>query len=532
MGHKTVLANARVVDGTGASWFRGHVAVDYGQVVTVVRGEDHGLDAEEVIDVEGAVVCPGFIDTHSHSDLQVFSDPSLRPKIRQGITTEVIGQDGFSMAPMCQEDGAAEWGKHLVALAGDIDVEWTWGEMSEYLDAIKRNGIAPNVGTLIGHGTVRYNVLGMDSRSPDEAELEEMADLVTESLEQGALGFSTGLVYSPQVNATTNEVQTLAARLVPFGRPFVAHIRSEGRWIWDALDEFIDIGDEESIPLHLSHYKVAGQEQQGKASRSNAILEAARERGVDITAEQYPYAAGNTMLASVLPPWVEEGGPSRVIDRLSDPDARARIKHDINEWRIDGWENPAARTEWKHIVVTNIDSPEYQQYEGQDVITIAQECEADPVDVVCDMLVEEELAVSMIPHITSEPDVREIMSNERVCIATDGLFSGRPHPRTYGTYPRVLGTYVRQEGLLTLEEAVRKMTSLPARAMGLGSKGIIRPGMDADLVVFDPVAVGSPADYDSPRQYPRGIHHVLVAGEFVVRNEEATGLKPGSVLRT
>jgi N-acyl-D-amino-acid deacylase len=525
------LTNCRIVDGTGSPWFRGSVGIESGRIQSVVRDDSLAGAAERTVDLDQQVVSPGFVDTHSHSDLELFADPVLAPKIKQGITTEILGQDGFSMAPMQREGGAEEWARHLSGLAGDVDVDWNWDDTTEYLDAVAANGIGPNIATLVGHGTVRFNVLGMSDDTPTDEELAEMASLVDDALEAGAIGFSTGLVYSPQVNASTEEVQQLAAELAPYGRPFVAHIRSEGRWIWEALDEFVDIGMAEQIPLHLSHYKMSGTEQQGKAARANHLLEAARERGVDITAEQYPYTAGNTLLSAVLPPWVHADGPEAVLETLQDEESRERIKQDVEEWRIDGWENQGARSGWENIVVRNLDTAAWQVYEGETVAAIAADRDQHPVLTVCDILVDETLSPAMILHTIAESDVQEIMANERVGVATDGLFGAFPHPRTYGTYPRILGSYVREENHLTLEEAVRKMTSLPARAMGLDSKGVIRPGMDADLVVFDPATVRTPATFDNPRQSPKGMPHVLVDGEFVVRDGELTGATPGEAIR-
>ncbi|MEF8825768.1 MAG: amidohydrolase family protein, partial [Halapricum sp.] len=339
MSHDVLLQDARIVDGTGAPWFRGTVGVEDGRIETVTRGRDHGLSADIEVELGGSVLAPGFIDTHVHSDLRLFDHPHLRAKTRQGITTEILGQDGFSMAPMYREGGAQVWEEHLSALNGTTVDEWTWGSTSDYLDAIDDAGTAQNFGTLVGHGTVRFDVLGMANRSPDDGELEEMADLVTEALEQGALGFSTGLVYPPQVNSDTGEVQTLAAQLAPYGRPFVAHIRSESHWVWDALDEFADIGGEEGIPVHLSHYKLSGYEQQGKADRSNHFIEACRERGIDFTAEQYPYTAGNTTLSAVLPPWVHVGDQAETMARLRDEETRERLRDELEGWQVDGWEN-------------------------------------------------------------------------------------------------------------------------------------------------------------------------------------------------
>jgi N-acyl-D-amino-acid deacylase len=525
-----LFERARVVDGTGAPWFRGAVAVEDGTIAAVSRASNPDVDADVTVDLEGDVLCPGFVDTHSHSDLMLF-DTDLSPKARQGITTEILGQDGFSMAPMYRDGGADEWQRQLRALEGDVDVEWTWGSVADYLDAIDEAGPTLNVGVLVGHGTARFNVLGMADRSPTDDELVEMADLVTEGLEDGAVGFSTGLIYTPSTYAETAEVKQLAARLGPYGRPFVAHVRSEGRWLWDALDEFVDVGAETGVPLHVSHFKVAGTEQQGKAERALHLVETARDRGVDLTVEQYPYTAASTMLSVALPPWVHADGPEGVLAYLTDDEARDRIHEDVERWRIDGWENFGALAGWENLVVSNVESEENADLEGMSIADVAAARDVRATDAVCDLLVEEELGVSIVAHMLDEDDVRTILSHERVCVATDGLFGGKPHPRVYGTYPRILETYVREENLLTLESAVRKMTSLPARAMGLDRKGIVRPGMDADLVVFDPTTVSTPATFETPRRHPTGIHHVLVDGEFVVRDGEMTGSAPGRAIR-
>lgn len=528
---RLLIRDARIVDGTGSPWFRGRIVVDDGKITEILRGDGDQISAEVVIDADGRMVCPGFIDVHSHSDLELFADGTLAPKLCQGITTEILGQDGFSMAPITGEDAKQDWQDNIAGLAGRTDHSWTWDDIGEYLSAIDEHGISLNVGTLVGHGTVRFEVLGMSDRSPDAAELKQMADLVTAGLEQGAIGFSTGLVYPPQYNADTDEVMALAARLQPYGRPFVAHIRSEGRWLWEALDEFIDIGAAHGIPLHLSHFKVAGKRQQGKSDRALRLLDAARERGVDVTADQYPYAAGSSPLSAMLPPWMHTDGPGGMIERLRDPENRARIKEDIDKWRIKGWENYGAQAGWDNVVIAHVESEANEHLQGMSVAAIATDRGEHPVDVVCDLLVEEELMVTSIEHGMAEADVQYIMADPRVAVATDGLFGGQPHPRTYGTYPRILGTYVRERNNLRLEEAVRKMTSLPARAMGLSSKGLLRPGMDADLVVFDPALINARSTFESPTRFPVGIDHVLVNGEPVVRDGKVTGNRPGNVIK-
>jgi len=519
MALDTALVNARIVDGTGAPWFEGSVGIEDGTVATVARGEPPA--AAETVDLDGLMLAPGFIDTHSHSGLRLFEEPTLPPKIRQGITTEIVGQDGFSMAPMYRDGGAAEWEDHLSGLDGRTDRDWTWGSTADYLDAVEATGVAPNVATLVGHGTVRFDVLGMSDRAPDGDELDAMGDRVTEALEAGAIGFSTGLVYTPQVNADTDEVRSLAARLGPYGRPFVAHIRSESDRIWAALDEFVDIGAREGVPLHISHFKLVDPPQQGKVDRLLGAFETARDRGVDVTADQYPYTAGSTMLASHLPAWARSGGAERTLERLGDPETRSGIREDL----------AAEREDWDRVVVSSVRSEANADLEGLSIAEIAHEWGDDPETAVLDLLAEERLEVSRIRHMLDENDVRAILRHERTAVATDGLLVGTPHPRSYGTYPRVLGHYARDENLFPVEEAVRMMTSLPARAMGLDRKGVVRPGMDADLVAFDPAVVASPATYDDPEQFPEGLPHVLVNGTFVVRDGAVTGATPGDAIR-
>lgn len=525
-----LITDARVVDGTGAPWFRGAVGVTGDRITHVTRKDDSDLTAETELDASDSVVAPGFIDTHSHSDLKLFKTPQLAPKLRQGITTEILGQDGFSMAPVTGEEAKANWADNVAGLNGRLSRDWDWANIAGYLDAVAEANPAVNVGTLVGHGTVRYEVMGMANREATDDEIDSMAELVSESLVQGALGFSTGLVYTPHYNATTQEVAALAARLRSSGRPFVAHIRSEGRWLWEALDEFVDIGAEIDVPLHVSHFKGAGQIQQGKADRLLSLVDTARDRGIDLTADQYPYAAGQSPLSAHLPPWAHSEGPTGLLRYLRDKKARERIRKDIEEWRIDGWENYGAQAGWENVTIASVSSEENAHLEGRTVANIASKRDTHPVTVICDLLLAEELEVSVIERGMDETDVRKIMAHPHINVATDGLFGGQPHPRTYGTYPRILETYVRQENHLRLEEAIRKMTSLPASVMGLQSKGVIRKGLDADLVVFDPLTISADATFKSPRQFPTGIQYVLVNGRLAFSDGKITAERPGRIL--
>ncbi len=530
MEYELLFENARVVDGTGAPWFEGHVAVEGGTIQRIYRG-DHGASADVRVDLDGDALAPGFVDTHSHSDLELFDSPRLEPKIRQGITTEILGQDGFSMAPMYRDEGAERWEDHLSGLDGRLDRAWDWGGTRDYVAAIRENGVGPNVAPLVGHGTVRFNVLGMADDEPTDGELAEMADLVAESLEDGALGLSTGLVYSPQYHATTEEVTELASVLTDYKRPFVAHIRDERFDIWEAMDEFMDVGAAAGVPLHHSHFKVVGPPQYGKAGRAVELVEHARDRGIDYVGDAYPYRAGSTMLAAILPPWAKTGTTEETLERLRDSETRERIERDIEEWRLEDWHNPGKYTGWDSVVVSSVAGDAQADVVGHSVADIAADRGIEPVEAVCEVLLASALEATMTLHQLREADVRDVLESERICIGTDGIFgAGKPHPRVYGTYPRILETYVREENLLSLETAVRKMTSLPARIFGLDRKGLLRPGMDADLVAFDPRFVSTDATYEDPRQFPEGIDHVLVNGEFVVRDGEPTTNLPGEVV--
>lgn len=525
MGLNTLLTNSRVIDGTGAPWFHGAIGIRDGTIRTVTSEPEPDTTAGTIVDLDDLAVAPGFIDAHSHTDLEPFLDPTLEPKVSQGVTTEVVGQDGLSLAPIAPEKGQ-QWQRYLSAVIGSIDKStWSWRTTEEYLDAIDSTEPAVNVTTLVGHGTVRYEVMGMTDETATTGELEEMEELVAQALEAGAVGFSTGLEYSPHRHADTEEVRRLAAKLAPSGRPFVAHIRSYSRDMWTALDEFVNIGASERIPVHLSHFKLSAPKT-GLHDRALELAHAARDRGIDFTADLYPYVPGNTMLLALLPSWVHVGGPEEILARIQEE--RDRIKRSMaandGSWNID-----AGR-----LLVSHVGSEQNEGYLGKTLADIAVEAEVHPVDLICDILLEEDLEAAVVALNNAEQaedDIRTIIVDELVALGSDGIFGKHPHPRLYGTYPKMLGTYVRDLNLLSLEEAVRKMTSLPARIYNLEHKGVLRPGMDADLVVFDPLNVGSTATFDDPNQIPTGITDVIVDGEFVVRKGDLTGKRPGAAIR-
>jgi N-acyl-D-amino-acid deacylase len=349
---------------------------------------------------------------------------------------------------------------------------------------------------------------------------------VAEALDQGAVGFSTGLEYSPQRHADADEVRTLAAELEPYGRPFVAHIRSYRETMWEALDEFVDVGAETGVPVHLSHFKLGGSKT-GLSDRARALARAARERGIDFTADLYPYAPGSTTLLAMLPAWVHAEGIENIPDTLADEASRDAIRREIDA-ASDSWS-----FDWDSLVISGLRSGN-DGLLGRSIAEAASARAQHPVDFVCELLLGEDLEVTMVAMPTSdrsETDVREVMTDDLVAVGSDGIFGDRPHPRVYGTYPRLIGQFVREENLLTVEEAIRKATSLPARIVGLEGKGLVREGMDADLVVLDPATVHSPATFEDPTQPARGIEHVVVGGTFVLREGTITGETPGETIR-
>lgn len=522
-----LLTQARVVDGTGSPWFRGSVGIADGQIDLVTAESHPDRAAETILNLNDFALAPGFIDAHSHSDLLPFNPVQFEPKLRQGVTTEVVGQDGLSLAPIDPKKGR-EWSWYLQSLLGEVDDgPGTWETTEKYLDAIDHADPPANVAMLVGHGTIRNQVMGMTDRTATDSELEEMSALVSRALDEGAVGFSTGLEYSPHRHANKKEIRQLVSQLAPYGRPFVAHIRSYSRDMWSALDEFVDVGASEGVPVHLSHFKLGGSKV-GRHDTALEIARAARERGVDFTADLYPYVPASTMLHARLPDWVHVGGPDKILSRLRDEDTRQRVKADM-EANNGNWD-----TKWDQLLVSHVDSAENEEFLGKTIADAASESNSVPFDMMCDLLIKERLDVAVVTLNSverTEDDIRSVIADERVAIGSDALPAKHPHPRLFGTYPRLLGTYVRDLDVLSLEEAIRKMTSFPARIYGFNRKGIIRPGMDADLVVFDPLNVASTATVDNPCREPIGISDVLINGNFVVRDRELTNASPGSALR-
>jgi N-acyl-D-amino-acid deacylase len=523
------IEGATVIDGTGAVGGRTDVGVRDEVIVAV--GDLGREPAGRVVNATGRIVTPGFIDMHSHSDFRLRVNPRAESKIRQGVTTEVVGNCGFSPAPVSPPFREEFRGFALYLAEG---AEYDFPTVGDYLRALDADGLAVNVVQLVGHGTLRVAAMGFARRPPAPGELGRMQRLLGDGIEDGAWGLSTGLIYAPGSFATTEEIVDLA-RIAARHRGFYAsHIRGEGAALLDAVGEAIRVGRDADVPVQISHVKAAGRPNWGKVADALALVDAAAAEGLDVLADVYPYTASSTSLRTLLPDWALEGGIDAMIARLQDSATRAQIR---GELETPTGQSLVERIGWDNVMIAWC--TQRKDAEGKRLTEIAAARGLTPFDAACELIVDERGKAAMILFQLAEDDVRRALAHPRVMIGSDGsslapygeLGAGKPHPRSYGTFPRVLGEYAREQRVLTLAQAVHKMTGLPARRLGLRDRGVVRAGAKADLVVFDPRRVADQATYQDPHRYPVGIEHVVVNGRLVVKDGEHTGSLPGRVLR-
>ena len=518
-----LIENGTIVDGSGERGFAASVSVRDGRLKLIFGGSGEA-SAERRIDATGLVVAPGFIDLHSHSGLMIFADPLHQPKVRQGVTTEVIGVDGLSYAPI-PDAGDLEALAHMNAgLDGRPDIAYDWSTVETYLDRLDALRPSLNLAFLIGNSALRIGAVGWDEVEATAAQVRDMRAMLREGMEQGAIGLSSGLDYPPGSYADTDELASLTAE----AGLYHTHVRYPlGDRYLDPFKEAIEIGRRGGGATHITHF-YHRQTFPGGPGPMLALVDDARAEGLDVTFDTYPYEWASTRLLIMVPPWVQAGGPMPTRERLADPRVRDRIRREMAERGV----LFAGRRAWDDVRLGAFASRDLLRWEGFTLGDVIAERGEDPVDVLCDLLLAEDLRLNQVTPGPWSETLPEFIRHPVGMIGTDSTFVGaRPSPRTYGSFPRVLGQFVREEALLSLEEAVRSMTSAPAARLGLADRGLVRDGLAADLVMFDATRVRATASYEEPCSYPEGIEWVVVGGEVVVDEGWHTGARPGRVLR-
>lgn len=530
MAWSLLLRGGSVVDGTGAPARPGNVAIEGDRIAAI--GPSLTGEATRVVDVSGHVVAPGFIDAHSHSDLFYFDCPSAECKVRQGVTTEVVGMCSFSQAPVHQARRADLQG-WAAGIGAKLDPRWeTFGQ---YLDALRAVKPSVNVVHFVGHGALRMAAMGPENRAAAPDDLRALERLIAEALDAGAFGFSTGLVYPPSAYGSTEELIALARSMASRGGLYFSHIRGESSMLLDSIAEAIRIGEEGGVGVQIAHVKASGRENWPKIHQALKAIDAARARGVDVSGDVYPYHAGSTKMDNLLPAWVHDGGTARLLERIADPAVRRRI---IGECVVDGerWTTVSqGAIGFDEILIATCARHEV---EGLSLAALARQTGQAPAEAMLDLLVEQRAAVAMVSFSQSRDNVAHVLAHPAIMIGSDsiGLFAGegpkpgKPHPRAYGTFPRVLGVYAREQRLFSLETAVHKMTGMPAARLGLPDRGVLRPGHVADVTVFDPATVRDEATFTDPHRYPTGIPYVIVNGAAVVDGGRFHAAGTGRVL--
>ncbi len=524
MDYDLIIRRGIVVDGTGSPPFRADVGIVGDRIEAV--GDLGGEKAEIVLDVPNLVIAPGFIDMHNHSDISIFEVPTADNYILQGVTTIVIGNCGYSPAPL-SDVNKEEIVKEIKKEHPDVEIRWE--SFGEYLKALEELRPAVNIAPLVGHGTARSAVLGFKPGQPSEDDLEKMKEYVREAMGAGAFGVSTGLIYVPGVFSTTEEVIELAKVSARYGGIYSTHMRNEGVGLLDSIYEAVTIGIRAGVSVEISHLKASGRPSWGKVIAALKVIEDYASRGFDISADAYPYTAASTSLLTLLPKDIRSGETEEVLSKLRNPEVVERIRKELT-----GGIFEERYILWSDIMISR--SPKHREFEGMRVDRIAEALGLDPVNTVVRLLIDDELATGMVTFTMREEDVRTVISHPYVAIGSDGSVGkfgvGKPHPRRYGTFPRVIAKYVREEKVLTLPEAIRKMTSLPARKLRLWDRGIIRPGFKADITVFNYYTIEDTATYENPHSYPRGIAYVIVNGRVVVEEGKLIGnVRAGRVLK-
>jgi len=530
--YDVVISNGTVYDGTGSSGIVTSVAIKDDRIVHV-GNIDPELTVRETIDATGMAVTPGFINMLSWANNSLLTDGRSMSDIKQGVTLEIFGE-GSSMGPLNEVDAEQRRQSNL-----DRGIVGTWTTLGEYLDFLEHKGVSTNVASFVGAATIRRYVLGDDNISPDSTQLELMRDLVREAMQEGAMGLGSSLIYTPGLFASTHELTALSEIVAQYDGMYISHLRSEGGKFEEAVDELITIARDAGVRSEIHHLKAAGQENWNKIDRVIAMIDSARAEGLHITTNMYTYTAGATGFSAIMPAWVQEGGHEKWIERLKDPELRTRVAHEIatdNE-SFENFFLMAGSPD--NIIPVGFDNPELQHYTGKTLTEIAALRGTDPIQTAIDLVIEDDSRVGVVYFLMSEENVRKQITLPYMSFGSDGgsiaaegdFLNQNPHPRAYGNFARLLGKYVRDEQLISLEEAIYKLTGLPATNLKLVDRGFLKPGYFADVVIFDPTTIQDHATFEQPHQYATGVQHVWVNGKQVLRNGEHTGEMPGRFVR-
>jgi N-acyl-D-amino-acid deacylase len=534
-----LITNAGIIDGTGSPLFKANLAVTGGVITHMAP--DLEMPCRKTIDAPGLVACPGFIDMHTHSDFTLLLEPHAESRIRQGITTEVTGNCGGSPGPVTPS-GQKAFMEYMTDLGRLYKrclapEHWNWETLDEFYDHLSARGTAVNMVPLVGHSTLRANVMGYRNEPPDPQELHQMIRLLEKELENGIFGLSSGLIYHPGAFARTEELAALASVVKAYNGIYATHMRSEGRYLFDAVEEALSVARKSGVSLEISHLKCETPAMWGQSARLLEVIDQARQMGVQVDFDQYPYTAYGTSLLELFPVWAKETGSSRMMALLSDPMAKNKIIADMTH-RSGTWEYPLQGLDWDRIQIMGYTRPENKGYNGLSVADLSAALGLDPLEAVFQVFCQEKGGLGMIVFAMSETDLITILKDPTGMVGSDGCAASPAgpagqslvHPRFYGTFPRILGTYVREKQVISLEQAVHKMTGLPAKKLGLKHRGRIEKGMAADLVLFDPDTVADMASFTDSHRFPAGIVHVVVNGRPVLLNGESTGALPGKRL--
>jgi N-acyl-D-amino-acid deacylase len=522
-----IIKNGRIVDGTGNPWYLGEIGVKDGMITHVGRAD---LESRKIIDAKQQVIAPGFIDGHTHSDLMILEQPLSEIKMQQGVTTEVVGNCGLAPAPWSHKHKQL-LESYVEPVIGSSSFTWPWETVEQYMEVLAHSKPSENVATYVAHGALRIAVMGFANRPATSDEISQMKRLLEEGMKAGAIGLSIGLLYAPGSYTPKEEIADLCSVLHKYNGLLATHIRGEGNNLIPSILEVIWIAEKSDISLHICHLKAAGKINWGKIQIALDLIENARSRGMDVTCDAYPYSAGSTSLTTVLPPWVLEGGIECTLERLKDPTLRSQIKKQLMEEQVE-WDNLVVSTGWNSIFISSINSIANRGLEGKHILEISEIRGVSPIDCALDLLLDEAGKISIVYFHMSEEDVSQVVTWDKSIIISDslGCVTGKPHPRTYGSFPRLFAKYVRQEKLLSLEQAVRKVTSFPAQRFKLGKRGLLVPGFHADLIVFDPETIADQATFEEPTQIPLGITHVWVNGVNTLSHQTHTTARPGSFI--